>query len=60
MFLYLSADWFAKAFLLLAIKREPGVTPGQSRCCEALIQTFRSDTLLPLARVSREGVRNGS
>lgn len=37
LFLYLSADWFAEAFLLWAIKRESGVTPGQSRCCEALL-----------------------
>ena len=29
--------WFAEAFLLWAIKRESGVTPGQSRCCEALL-----------------------
>lgn len=36
-------NWFASIPYLFnaAIKRELGVNPRQSRCCEALYQTFR-------------------
>lgn len=38
------------------MKRESGVNPGQSRCCEGSA-TFR--TSLPLVRTDREGFGTG-
>ena len=35
-FLYLRPNWFEIRGQRRKIKRESGVTPGQSRCCEAL------------------------
>ena len=58
-FLYLSPpNRFRTDVSAVRIKREPGVNPGQSRCCEApsnevLIRTFATDMRLYIGKASR-------
>ena len=58
-FLYLCPpNRFRTDVSAVRIKREPGVNPGQSRCCEApsnevLIRTFATDMRLYIGKASR-------
>ena len=49
-----ASDWFHIDRSDMGIKRESGANPGQSRCCEAPIQTSWKD-LLPLIDGDRLG-----
>ena len=51
-------NWFRMNISVIWIKRESGVNPGQSRCCEApsnevLIRTFATDMRLYIGKASR-------
>ena len=57
-------NWFRMNYSIIRIKRESGVNPGQSRCCETpfnfLIFTFTTDqvSIVKVGKASgRESVR---
>ena len=53
-------NWFRTDFSAVRIKRESGVNPGQSRCCEALLKSWKEPLPLILClyigKASRSGV----
>ena len=53
-------NWFRMNISVIWIKRESGVNPGQSRCCEALLKSWKEPLPLILClyigKASRSGV----